>query len=61
LVELVDGTRLKIASLKSVIEGWSGTVVGLDDVVFATKEAARQFAMRLEGEWDFFVVPYHDE
>lgn len=61
LVDLVDGKRVKITSLSSDIEGWVGTSVGLDDVVFESKEEAREFAKRLESDLDLFVVPYHDE
>lgn len=61
LVDLVDGRRVKITSLASDFEGWGGSEVGLDDIVLESKEAAREFARRLESELDFFVVPYHEE
>lgn len=61
VVELVDGKRLRITSLCTEMEGWVGSVVGLDDIVFDSKADAREFAIRLEKELDLFVVPYDDD
>ena len=60
-VDLVCGVQLKITSFAENVDGWTGVGIGLEDMVFNSREEARDFALRLESELNFFVVTYHDE
>lgn len=61
VVELVAGISVKIKTISSNLEGWTGTSLGLDDIVLEPNESAHELAKRLEVEMGLFVVPYHDE